>query len=179
MDDGMAAPAALREVRGTGISLSATPRRRPIVMVVGMHRSGTPLCSHVLSALGLDMTDNKGAPGHDGLNEDNPLGHWERWEIVEFHDRILQFFNRGFFSPYHDFSLPVAWWADPRVAEVRREIAGFLERRMGNAYFGFKDPRTVRLMPMWHQIINELRLTPKIVFCLRKPAQVATLAQCS
>jgi hypothetical protein len=75
--------------------------------------------------------------------------------------------------------LPVAWWADPRVAEVRREIAGFLERRMGNAYFGFKDPRTVRLMPMWHQIINELRLTPKIVFCLRKPAQVATLAQCS
>jgi hypothetical protein len=85
----------------------------------------------------------------------------------------------GFFTPYHDFSLPVAWWADPRVAEVRREIAGFLERRMGNAYFGFKDPRTVRLMPMWHQIINELRLTPKIVFCLRKPAQVATLAQCS
>jgi hypothetical protein len=68
MDDGMAAPAALREVQGTGISLFATPPRRPIVMVLGMHRSGTSLCSHVLSALGLDMTDNEAAPGHDGPN---------------------------------------------------------------------------------------------------------------
>jgi hypothetical protein len=66
-------------------------------MVLGMHRSGTSLCSHVLSALGLDMADNKAPPGHDGPSEDNPLGHWERWEIVEFHDRILQFFNRWFF----------------------------------------------------------------------------------
>jgi hypothetical protein len=142
-------------------------------MVLGMHRSGTSLCSHVLSALGLDMTDNKAAPGHDGPNEDNPLGHWERWEIVEFHDRILQFFNRGFFTPYHDFSLPVAWPADPRVAGVRRELTAFLEERMGNGYFGFKDPRTVRLMPMWHQVISELNLAPKIIFCLRNPAQVA------
>jgi hypothetical protein len=56
---------------------------------------------------------------------------------------------------------------------VRREITAFLERSMGNGYFGFKDPRTVRLMPMWHQIVNELKLAPKIVFCLRNPAQVA------
>jgi hypothetical protein len=152
--------------------LSAAPRR-PIVMVLGMHRSGTSLCSHVLSALGLDMTDNMAAPGHDGPGKDNPLGHWERWEIVEFHDRILRFFNREFSSQRHDFALPVAWWADPRVAKVRREITAFLERRMGNGYFGFKDPRTVRLMPMWHQIVNELKLAPKIVFCLRNPAQVA------
>jgi hypothetical protein len=63
MNDGMAAPAPiLREVPRT-----ATPRR-PIVMVLGMHRSGTSLCSHVLSALGLDMTDNEAAPGHDGPN---------------------------------------------------------------------------------------------------------------
>ena len=36
--------------------------RRPIVMVLGMHRSGTSLCSHVLSALGLDMTDHGVGP---------------------------------------------------------------------------------------------------------------------
>jgi hypothetical protein len=142
-------------------------------MVLGMHRSGTSLCSHVLSALGLDMTDRVPGPGLDSPGKDNPLGHWERWEIVEFHDRILRFFNREFFNQAHDFALPVAWWADPRVAEVRREITAFLKGRMGNGYFGFKDPRTVRLMPIWHQIINELKLAPKIVFCLRNPAQVA------
>jgi len=25
---------------------------------------------------------------------------------------------------------------------------------MGGQYFGFKDPRTVRLMPVWHQIFK-------------------------
>jgi hypothetical protein len=56
---------------------------------------------------------------------------------------------------------------------VRREITAFLEERMGNGYFGFKDPRTTRLMPMWHQVISELNLAPKIIFCLRNPSQVA------
>jgi hypothetical protein len=142
-------------------------------MVLGMHRSGTSLCSHVLSALGLDMTDRVPGPGLDSPGADNPLGHWERWEIVEFHDRILRFFNREFFSPTHDFALPVAWWAQPEASQIRREIIALLERRMGNGYFGFKDPRTVRLMPMWHQIISELKLAPRIIFCLRSPAQVA------
>src|SRR6266478_1919917 len=106
-------------------------------------------------------------------HDSNARGHWERWEIVEFHDRILGLFNRDYYGPFHDFSLPVAWWADPRVFAIKREIVAFLERRMGDGYFGFKDPRTVRLMPVWHQIFNDLRLAPKIVLCLRDPAQVA------
>ena len=44
---------------------------------------------------------------------------------------------------------------------------------MGDSYFGFKDPRTVRLMPVWHHIVNDLNLAPKVVFCLRNPSQVA------
>jgi hypothetical protein len=28
-------------------------------------------------------------------------------------------------------------------------------------------------MPVWHQILKELNLAPKIVLCLRNPAQVA------
>jgi len=44
---------------------------------------------------------------------------------------------------------------------------------MGDGYFRFKDPRTVRLMPVWHQIFSDLKLAPKIVLCLRDPAQVA------
>jgi hypothetical protein len=159
--------------RGRITAISRAVQRRPIVLVLGMHRSGTSLCSHILSALGIDMADNIAAPGAVAPTQDNPHGHWERWEIVEFHDRILSLFNRDYLGHFHDFALPVAWWADPRVAEIRREIVAFLERRIGDGYFGFKDPRTVRLMPMWHQILNELRFAPRIVLCLRNPAQVA------
>ena len=158
-------------------AISSAVQRRPIILVLGMHRSGTSLCSHLLSALGVDMSDKIPGPGNPAPTPDNPRGHWERWEIVEFHDRILGLFNRDYFGLFHDFALPVAWWANPRVAEIRRKIATFLELRMGGQYFGFKDPRTVRLMPVWHQIFNELRLAPKVVLCLRNPAQVARSLQ--
>jgi hypothetical protein len=168
MSDDMLSPQSLsieppRRDRITAISSAV--QRRPIVLVLGMHRSGTSLCSHILSALGVDMADEI------GVNLGNDRGHWERWEIVEFHARILALFNRDY-GRFHDFALPVAWWADPRVAQIRREIVAFLEKRMGEGYFGFKDPRTVRLMPVWHQIFNELKLAPKIVLCLRNPAQI-------
>src|SRR5215831_14473761 len=154
-------------------ALAGLMPRRPIVVVLGMHRSGTSLCSHILSALGVDMADKIPGPGAASPTPDNPRGHWERWEIVEFHDRILKLFNRDYLGRFHDFALPVAWWADPRVAQIRRELAAFLEGRMGDGLFGFKDPRTLRLMPVWHQIFNELKLAPRIVLCLRNPAQVA------
>jgi hypothetical protein len=156
-------------------AISSVVQSRPIVLVLGMHRSGTSLCSHLLSALGIDMSDKIPGPGSTSPSPhpSNPWGHWERWEIVEFHDRILGLFNRGYFGRFHEFALPVAWWADPRVVQIRHEIVAFLGERMGGSYFGFKDPRTVRLLPLWHQIFNELRLTPKVVLCLRNPAQVA------
>ncbi|HXO90609.1 MAG TPA: sulfotransferase, partial [Stellaceae bacterium] len=176
MNDDMLSPQSLfieppRRDRITAISSAV--HRRPIVLVLGMHRSGTSLCSHILSALGVDMADRIPGPGAMSPTPDNPRGHWERWEIVEFHDRIFHLFNRDYFGRFHDFALPVAWWAEPRITQIRREIVAFLETRMGDGYFGFKDPRTVRLMPVWHQIFNELKLAPKIVLCLRNPAQVA------
>ena len=129
----------LRRDRITAISSAV--QRRPIVLVLGMHRSGTSLCSHILSALGVDMSDDI------DVNPSNAKGHWERREIVEFHDRILGLFNRDYLGLFHDFALPVAWWADPRVAEIRREIVAFLELRMGGHYFGFKDRARYVLCP--------------------------------
>jgi hypothetical protein len=180
MNDDMLSPQSLSiepQRRDRITAISSAVQRRPIVLVLGMHRSGTSLCSHLLSALGVDMADTIPGPGATSPRQENPRGHWERWEIVEFHDRILRLFNRDYFGRFHDFALPVAWWADPSVVQIRREIGAFLEKRMGNGHFGFKDPRTVRLMPVWHQILNELKLAPKIVLCLRNPAQVARSLQ--
>jgi hypothetical protein len=142
-------------------------QRRPIVIVLGAPGSGTSLCAHILSALGVDMV---GAEGEGGA------GPWERAELVALHDRILALFNRAHLGPFHDFALPVAWWADPPVAGIKREIVACLEERMGAGYFGFKDPRAVRLLPMWQQVASELELAPRLVLCLRNPAQIAALS---
>jgi hypothetical protein len=157
-------------VATTGTSAVAADNQvssRPIVAVLGMHRSGTSLCAHVLSCLGIDMADEL------LVNGGNAKGHWERLELTAFHDRMLTLCNRGYFTPLHDLALPEAWWADPQIQTVKREIVGFLQRRIGAMSFGFKDPRTARLLPVWNQIFRELNLAPKFVLCLRNPAQVA------
>jgi len=153
--------------KGRIVTIAGETRRRSIVLVVGAPRSGMSLCAHILSAMGIDMADEIPA------QPSNLRDEWERWEIGEFHDRILKLFNRAYFGPFHDLALPVAWWADPRVCQIRREIVAFLQERIGDSYFGFKDPRTVRLMPIWHHILNDLNLASKVVLCLRHPSQVA------
>ena len=104
MNDDMLSPhpLSIEPPRRRITAISSAVQRRPIVLVLGMHRSGTSLCSHILSALGVDMADKIPGPGNTSPAPDNPRGHWERWEIVEFHDRILGLFNRDYWGRFHD-----------------------------------------------------------------------------
>lgn len=146
---------------------------RPIVVVAGMHRSGTSLCARILSSVGVDIADDVGpGPG-------NEEGHWERWELVELHNRILTAVNRrngdiGEYNPLHDLAPPPMWWGLPSVRAARSEIEAYLDKRMRiGEVFGFKDPRVSRLMPMWNQILERKGLSPRFVLCLRNPSEVA------
>ncbi len=150
----------------------ASQPERPVIVVVGMHRSGTSLCSNVLGMMGVDMADEP-TPGPG-----NELGHFERWDIVGLQDEALALFDRTYYSPTHDFPLPPAWWADFRLRPIRARLKERLQEILGRGgLVGFKDPRTTRLMPIWTQIFGELRLRPRFVVCLRNPAHVAISLQ--
>ncbi|WP_158813597.1 hypothetical protein [Methylocapsa sp. S129] len=172
MDATPSAGNAVAVKSGKGGALTSGDAPRPIVVVLGMHRSGTSLCSHILSMLGVDMADEV------GVNLGNDAGHWERWEIVAFQDEILNLLDRGYSTHQHDFPLPGAWWAEPKVRDVQARIENFLTEKMKtNALFGFKDPRTARLLPLWLQIFRNLNLAPKFILCLRAPSQIARSLQ--
>ncbi len=144
----------------------AAPRR--LTLVLGMHRSGTSLCSHTLSLLGLDMADTA-TP-----TESNARGHWERWEIVELHDRVFRLFGQDYYDPRHAMPLPTGWWADPKVRQIRNEITAWMSGRMaGSRRFGLKDPRLSRLLPMWREILADLAVEARFIVCLRHPDAVA------
>jgi hypothetical protein len=139
---------------------------RPIVIVLGMNRSGMALCSHVLSALGIDIAG-------DDVDDDhrNP---WERREIARFHDQVMTLFHCPASRLFFDLQLPPAWWAEPCLRALRREMTSVLRATLAvDQPFGFTEPRAAPMLPLWRQICRALSLAPLLVLCLRNPAQIS------
>ena len=55
-----------------------------LILVVGMHRSGTSLFTHILSKCDVSIGENLIGSGLG--NED---GHFENLELVNFHEELL------------------------------------------------------------------------------------------
>ena len=139
-----------------------------IITVLGMHRSGTSLCANLLHAIGVNMADVAGP------SPDNMRGHWERPRINDLNDQVFNLFGRAWNDAAHILSLPEGWLADGRVQAIRLALADVvLQARGGTRTYGFKDPRTARLLPLWRQVFETADAQPRYIFCIRNPAQVA------
>jgi hypothetical protein len=144
------------------------PHAPQIVTILGMHRSGTSLCAHLLHALGVNMADD---PGH---SPNNQKGHWERPRINDLNDQVFTRFGRAWSDPAHILALPEFWLDDPRVQAIKTELIAYIAAALSRgAPYGFKDPRTARLLPLWREVFAATGATPRYIFCIRNPAQVA------
>ena len=97
----------------------ATAFTNPVV-VLGMHRSGTSLCAHLLHALGVDMADAAGA------SPNNRKGHWERPRINDLNDQVFARFGRAWNDPAHILSLPEGWLSEPGVQAIKAALINYL-----------------------------------------------------
>ena len=101
-------------------------------------------------------------------------GQWERSRINDLNDLVFAAFGRQWADTAPVLALPDGWLDDPRVRQVQAALVGYLAPRIGGrSAFGFNDPRTARLMPMWRQVFADLCAIPRFVMCVRDPAQVA------
>ena len=119
------------------------------LMILGMHRSGTPALTRVLNLLGVFVGDKLLSPGVDNIK-----GFWEHADLNNVHERLLQ-------TMHHNWSdilpFPEKWWLDEKVQPFRNEIMGILVRDFKDReLWGLKDPRLCRLLPLWHSILSEL-----------------------
>lgn len=137
------------------------------IVILGMHRSGTSALAGVLSMLGVSAGDTL-MPGMEGVN---PKGFWEHAEIVAIHDLLLQALD----SSWDDIApLPEGWWNLPKVQPFRESIKKRITSDFGSLdLWLIKDPRLNRLLPLWLDILKELKHTPKFVLALRHPMEVA------
>ncbi len=141
--------------------------RKRLIVVLGMHRSGTSAIARGLVTLGVDLGDRlmPAAPNN------NEKGFFEDVDANALNTEVLRRMGREWDSLA---TIPAAAFAARELAPYRaRAIALLRERLEGKAMFGLKDPRISLLLPFWKGVFEELQLDVGYVLCLRHPFSVA------
>ena len=139
-------------------------QRKSIYVVLGMPRSGTSAVTRGLKALGIDLGDHFGA----GTNKWNPTGYWEDHDIVH---KI----NRGVSYALNDTWMSVHLINDecrnnPALDLLKQSAVKLLRERMSHSeHWGFKDPRTCRILPFWQDVFTALNVNEHYILALRNP----------
>jgi hypothetical protein len=127
-----------------------------------MHRSGTSALTRVLNLLGVELGADLLPP-----NPDNLTGFWEHTAIYETQERLLVELDSG----WDDVRpLPRGWLASPPAREARRRLDAIIDRDFARTpLWGFKNPRTCRLVPLWRELLAERGLDAGWVLTVRNP----------
>jgi hypothetical protein len=137
------------------------------VLVLGMHRSGTSAIARGLQMLGVHLGNN-----FLGAKPDNPTGYWEDRNIYEINERLLAALGLKWESIE---LIDDARWNGPEVEALLAEAVEYLRSQfLSHPLWGFKDPRTIRLLPFWQSALRRLDVDESYLVVLRNPRSVAS-----
>ncbi len=135
-----------------------------LLVICGMHRSGTSLVAHLLRELGWDL-----GPEADLMppKADNPRGFAEHLPAVRLNDRLLYRLGGTWSAPP---ALPAGWATrrdlDDLRAQAEQVVTQLSARPAGRVLL--KDPRFSLTLPFW-QTVTEVQRT---LLVLRAPDEV-------
>ena len=143
---------------------------KKIVIVAGMHRSGTSALTRAINLAGVPLPSNlmRATP-------ENSDGYWESVDLVVFQDKILNSLE----SRWDDFrEIPQAWFdgaESDRFATALRDW--IVEEIAGKDSLLIKDPRLCRLLPLWQKVCAALDIDIHTVIAVRNPIEVVRSLQ--
>lgn len=118
--------------------------QKMIVIVLGMHRSGTSALAGLLHTNGINMGKKLLGP-----KPENPKGFFEDKTIIKLNDEILSYNN-----------YKVTSWSEklPSIitcsSNLKLKLSNYIKNRNENIW-GWKDPRTCITFPIWKTIIGK------------------------
>ena len=142
-----------------------TDKKNEIILIVGMHRSGTSVLSRIFNLLGYGLSKSQ-----IGINKSNESGHWESRRLARLNDDILAYFGQTWES-----AARIPWEEVPD-----KVLKGWVEKTIEliQSDFGedqplvIKDPRLCRLLPVYSRAVEQMGFLPKFVIPVRNPLEV-------
>lgn len=141
------------------MSAGSRPAGRPrLLLVAGMHRSGTSMFARFLDASGIPMGERL----HVDLRT-NPYGHYEDEDFL-----LLQRTEIARWTGGEDYLVDRSAPPGPAFVERSRELLDARLRTHGDRLWGWKDPRTTLFLDHW------LGLEPglHVAALVRRPREV-------
>jgi hypothetical protein len=138
------------------------------VCILGMHRSGTSMISRSLNLLGIELGDSeKLVVG----SKYNPKGFWEFKQITRTQNKILKTFGHEWHTPK---SLPPKWYENGEIEPLKEKLEKIvLTEFKDKKLWGWKDPRTSLLVPIWEDMLVGQGIDLSYVIVVRNPLDVA------
>ena len=140
--------------------------KKKLIVVLGMHRSGTSAITRGLQVMGVNLGDNMLPP----VAGDNAKGYWEDIDINALNIEMLHAIDSEWFHLSAIDSIDV---------EILRKKGFFLraidilrKKIDTHSSFGFKDPRVAKLLPFWSEVFNHCQFEVSYVIALRNPLSV-------
>lgn len=115
-----------------------------VIIVLGMHRSGTSLVSGILHNMGVNMGDKllKG-------NVNNPKGFFEDVDFYRLNMKLLSESGGDWRNP------PKIRILNDVFIKNKKEIKRLLDSKNKNKLWGWKDPRTVLTIGAYMPFLNQ------------------------
>lgn len=147
-----------------------TDRRKRLVIVAGVGRSGTSLFTSILGKAGFHVPQPEVQ-----ADSTNPRGFGEPQWVVDFHGRQLRSRRVSVWD-----SRPAAW---EDTAAATNDKAAFAELRawlavqfVGRDSVVVKDPRIGWFLPLWEKAAEDLGVEVSFASLLRHPAEAVSSA---
>jgi GT2 family glycosyltransferase len=136
-----------------------------LIVVLGMHRSGTSVMTRGLQVLGVNL-GNTFLPSQ----KDNEKGFWEDIDLLSLNMEMLNTLGSDWYhlSPISPLDLEALHNKGYllRAAELLRQ------KTSSTSTFGFKDPRVIKLLPFWKEVFSHCQFDVSYVLPVRHPLSV-------
>ena len=144
---------------------------KKLIVVIGMHRTGTSLITRGLQVMGVNLGDNL----LPAMAEVNAKGFWEDADINAFNIEMLHAINSEW-----DCLTPIT---TTNIQQLEHQgyflrAVELLRKKVAQvSVFGLKDPRIAKLLPFWGMVFDHCNYDVSYLLTIRHPLSVVKSLQ--